>query len=426
MKTILMIAPNFPPTSAVGGIRSLKFAKYLPGFGWKPIVITLSAQDQKLSDATLLSELPPQVEIHRPGYFNYRKYLRGDIRKLLKPLERRYSFPDNYVHWNQAALRYIRKNILGLKKIDLIYASMGPHSALLLAQELKRRTGLPLVLDFRDPFSFSQYSVLDHKQNYQQRARRIEAAVLPAADHINVVTREWQERYAALYPQIAAKMSAIPNGYDETDFAALPAKRRQAVFTVGYNGTFSRLSPLAPLATAIEEIHRHKGIAIRLSIASATREKKMRSRFRGLYDRGLIEFKGHLPHRESLANLHQSDIVALTLNDIPATRGQIPAKTFEYLRIDRPILLLHKEHGQLADILRCTRTGISVPIDDHSRIVETLLDLQQRWVRQRLEHQPDWQAIAKFERQQLTAALAAIFDRLCGAAQAGAVAANVT
>ena len=79
MKTILMIAPNFPPTSAVGGIRSLKFAKYLPGFGWKPIVITLSAQDQKLSDATLLSELPPQVEIHRPGYFNYRKYLRGDI-----------------------------------------------------------------------------------------------------------------------------------------------------------------------------------------------------------------------------------------------------------------------------------------------------------------------------------------------------------
>jgi hypothetical protein len=412
MKTVLMIAPNFPPTSAVGGIRSVKFAKYLPLFGWKPVVVTVSEKAKKVSDPSFLADLPPEVEIHAPHFFNYRKYVPGDILKLVKPLERKFIFPDMYVRWNRPALRYICRRILGSHKIDLVYVSLGPHSALLLASELKRRLGLPLVLDFRDPFSFSQYSILDHKDEFQKRARAIEAAVLPLCDHINVVTRVWQQRYASLYPTIADRMGSIHNGYDEADFLGLSSKAPNPVFTVGYNGTFSRLAPLAPLLDAIAKIHRNTGRTIRLKIATPTHEKKLRSRYDYHYKNNLIEFNGFMNHKESLKNLHKADIVALILDNIPATEGQMPAKTFEYLRIDRPILLIHREHGQLAELIQRTRTGRCVAVQNPDQIASTLLDFQQSWERQALLHDPDWNEIEKYERKNLTGELAAVFNRL--------------
>ena len=97
MKNVLVLAAKFPPTSAVGGIRSLKFVKYLPDFGWNPIVITPSIGSKKVLDDTLLNEIPPAVEIHRSYFLNYRKWIPGDIAKLIKSLERNYVFPDKYI-----------------------------------------------------------------------------------------------------------------------------------------------------------------------------------------------------------------------------------------------------------------------------------------------------------------------------------------
>ncbi len=43
MKTVLVLAAHFPPSGGVGVIRTLNFVKYLPDFGWKPIVVTYSS-----------------------------------------------------------------------------------------------------------------------------------------------------------------------------------------------------------------------------------------------------------------------------------------------------------------------------------------------------------------------------------------------
>ena len=41
MKKVLMITYNFPPIVTVGAIRPVKFAKYLPKFGWTPVILTI-------------------------------------------------------------------------------------------------------------------------------------------------------------------------------------------------------------------------------------------------------------------------------------------------------------------------------------------------------------------------------------------------
>jgi glycosyltransferase involved in cell wall biosynthesis len=413
LKTVLILAANFPPAGGVGVIRTVKFIKYLPDFGWNSIVVTLPQMATKrIIDSSLLSEIPPETEIHRPFFYDYRKVIGGDIAKLLGPILNRIHFPDKYVQWNYFAFKYIRDRILPHKKIDLIYTSVGPHSTMLLAHRLKQQFKIPFFLDFRDPFSFSQYNLLDGKTTLQSRAENIERAVFKAADHISNVSRIWQEKYERLYPGIVTKSSLIHNGYDEDDFRDLNTAAKNDMFTLGYNGTFSRIVPLDPILSAISAIHREQGIPIRMNIATPIKKRKLASKYPYLFENDLIEYKGFLPHRESLQNLCRSDLALLILNDLAATEGMIPAKTFEYMRIAKPILLLHRKNGFLSELIDKTNTGMTINIGRHKQIVKSLLTLHQKWAEDRLKCDPDWAEIKKFDRKNLTNQLAHLFDRL--------------
>jgi len=46
MKKLLMISYYYPPLINVGGLRTLVFSKYLPGFGWKPYVLLVKNPDK--------------------------------------------------------------------------------------------------------------------------------------------------------------------------------------------------------------------------------------------------------------------------------------------------------------------------------------------------------------------------------------------
>ena len=69
MRKVLMIAYQFPPVGGSGVQRSAKFAKYLPLFGWEPVVLTRADTKMNLRDTSLLEELPKDLEIIRtPAY----------------------------------------------------------------------------------------------------------------------------------------------------------------------------------------------------------------------------------------------------------------------------------------------------------------------------------------------------------------------
>jgi hypothetical protein len=56
-RKILLVTYHFPPSPAVGGIRPAKFAKYLPEFGWTPVVLTIREEKVKNPDHRGLEEL---------------------------------------------------------------------------------------------------------------------------------------------------------------------------------------------------------------------------------------------------------------------------------------------------------------------------------------------------------------------------------
>lgn len=373
-------------------------------------MITLPAINWHILDSSLIKELG-KIEVFRPFYFEYREIIPGDIAKFFRPLERRYLFPDKFVMWNYFAFRYVCRHF-SKNKPDVVYSSSGPHSTLALAAKVKSALEVPTMVDLRDPFSFSQYSILDKAGPvWGKRARALEYSVFETVDKINIVTAIWRDKYLSLYPNLKHKMICIPNGYDERDFAGLDFSQPQnKVFTLGYNGTFSRIVPIEPLLKAIASIHKKHGVRIKLNIATPIKESKIRSNFPYLFEHGLIEHRGFLSHKKSLANLSKSDALALILADIPATKGMVPGKTYEYLRMNRPILLLNKRRGFLSQIIEKTNTGQTVDIHDSQDIKKGLLLFQVKWQTDQLEHRPIMEEVRKYERKALSADLAANFD----------------
>ncbi len=56
MKKVLMISYYWPPSGGPGVQRVLKFCKYLPEFGWDPIILTVKNGDFPVVDRSLNSE----------------------------------------------------------------------------------------------------------------------------------------------------------------------------------------------------------------------------------------------------------------------------------------------------------------------------------------------------------------------------------
>ncbi|PZN07708.1 MAG: glycosyl transferase family 1, partial [Bacillota bacterium] len=65
MRNLLMVSYYFPPIGGGGVQRALKMAKYLPEFGWRPLVLAVDPVWHVSLDPSLLEELPPEVVVHR-------------------------------------------------------------------------------------------------------------------------------------------------------------------------------------------------------------------------------------------------------------------------------------------------------------------------------------------------------------------------
>src|SRR5262249_37067498 len=151
-KHVLMIAYHFPPLQVSSGLqRTLRFARYLPDFGWRPIVLTTHPRAYASRDDGLLKELPDSIPVHRAFALDASRHLavRGKYTRL-------FGIPDRYSSWYlgavPAALRLIRKY-----RPKAIWSTYPIATAHLIGATVHRLTGLPWVADFRDPMLYEAW-----------------------------------------------------------------------------------------------------------------------------------------------------------------------------------------------------------------------------------------------------------------------------
>lgn len=137
MKNVLIIASHYPPSNLAGVHRGRLFAKYLPQFGWNPIVLTVHENhyEEKL-DFELNKLVPEGQQIEKVNAFAILKP------RLVGDLGLRAFFQ----------LRKRANQIIKENKIDFIYIIIPSFYLTLLGPYLNKKHGIKIGIDYMDPW----------------------------------------------------------------------------------------------------------------------------------------------------------------------------------------------------------------------------------------------------------------------------------
>ncbi|RLB05737.1 MAG: hypothetical protein DRG83_01870 [Deltaproteobacteria bacterium] len=208
---LLFITRHFPPVSYTAGVRAKNVAKYLALRGWDVTVLTVEPDktyDQFIDSAALLDELSRiGVRIIRAKH-KLRFLLRGQsiVAKVLRALSCRLLEIDPFIGWYPYAAKAVKGN-----RYDLIMATAPPFFSFILAYYLGKRTGIPYVLDYRDP-----WTLRPHGRNAKPWIRALERKVAARSSLISIVSESWAYILKETL-HMDGKIYTISNGYDPED-----------------------------------------------------------------------------------------------------------------------------------------------------------------------------------------------------------------
>ncbi len=408
MRRVLFIAYNFPPHGGAGVQRSVKFVKYLPEFGWRPLVLTTTADASPVQDSTLLNDVSADVPIRRvPGFSITRlqaRLARHRMDRLAVALNLLLQIPDPTRFWARNTHAAISQ-IVQREKPHVIYTTSGPYSNHLVGLWARRRFHLPWLADFRDPWS--QNLLMPYLPGYRAINRRMERQVLAEADCVACVSQPWLSDLQKNLGRQAEKFIVLPNGYDETDVQPLPPPTPTERFTLTHLGSFYHNRRPDALIQAIQlliQTGRIPQSEIRVVFVGKNARQHVP-------DTPPFETHDYVPHKELDRFRNETSAFLLVLATSPDNVGNYSGKLFEYLALNRPILGVAPPGGVAEQLIHATRTGITAN-GDVSAIADAVEDLFRQYKSGAADWNPDWTIIRQYTRRNLTARLAAEFNRL--------------
>jgi len=235
--------------------------------------------------------------------------------------------------------------------VRAVVATGYPWSAFLLAEEIARAYGVPLICDLRDAWTLNPARVWN-----TGRHRRRERRIFQKSSRVVLATRSMRDEYAALYPELADRFEVIRNGYDP-DVRPPPLLVANPRLRLVYTGTFnghdappadSAQSPYYLLLALRQLLAERPRLAEELEVVFAGKTTA-RELVRELGLEGIVTFLGHRPQDETLAL--QSGADALLLFVAPANRHVLTGKVFEYVATGRPILAMIPAGTELEELL---------------------------------------------------------------------------
>ncbi len=376
-----MISRYAPPMFDVGGKRAARFAAHLPDFGWRARISTSPLPRHRPVDPS--AQVAQGVELARdliPAWWPEKRGRPSD------PTSAQPVASPRAPRWPQ---RWLRKLALPVGaeallaprsarlarhrqahgRLSAIFATSSPYAMLLHGAAAARATGLPLILDLRDPWSL----------NFLQRGRAawlrhseaaIEARLFAAADRVCFTAQSTTQAYAARYPDLASRFVTITNAYEGELLAPAPRAQGDRLELVHFGNCYGPRS----LATVLHAI---RGLCdgpcrpedFRITNLGRIGERDLElARELGLGS--CLEVHTALPLAEGIERLRHADLQLLIGYGDESLF--IPAKLFDYMRAGSPVLCLSAP-GDAHEIVERTGLGAALAPDDIEGVAVALL-----------------------------------------------------
>lgn len=384
LRNVLIFAHECAPfnrnESTIGAQRPAQFAKWLPYFGWRAIVLCCDAKmrgrgwtardaasvSAALRDADAMSSviiptpsLPWDGALDRAWRFASSHGARAKA-IIRKPLTLAKFFTGDYSQSWQPCAREAAALVAGAMNINACIGEHSPDAGIHLARWFAERHCVPWVADFRDPMLFG----------FGQRVRPIlepfARRMLSTATHVVNVTPRWVRWDEELFHR---PTSLITNGFDPEEFARPESPRSRTELRIVYTGSVWLPSSLRIFLEGLAELRRRVG---------SDRFHRVRFVYRGgsadvvatiANDVGVtdaLDCAGHVPHAEAISLVRSAHLLLVlstsrsTNRDPYWSNGHYPGKTFEYIGSRRPIFCVPGDAGSLDQLLLNTQAGRSL------------------------------------------------------------------
>ena len=378
MRRVLLICHSYPPRQTIGAVRPAGLAKYLPPFGWEPVVLTPYLPPGKRPAAKVIETdeqdvlrrwkarfgLDPSQGLHEQLKLPQSSAAASDLRssRAVYWMKSWLTYPDRTKGWLPFARKAIR-DIALQEPVDMILSTAPPITTHLLGMEARKVLRRPWVADCRDLWVPARSG--------SRLARRmvgaLERRTLAKADALVTVSAPWAEKLRQEYPSKPA--FAITNGFDAEEFAG-GEEELTRTFSITYTGNlyagwrdpnllFETLAELLQAGTLLRSDVRLRFFCPRDPWLTAAIERY------GLQE--VAEVGGWVPREEALRHQRESQILLLLSLNVPIYSGGIPGKLFEYLAAGRPILAFGGERGVVDQILEESGAGKFTTSKDEMR-----------------------------------------------------------
>jgi glycosyltransferase involved in cell wall biosynthesis len=437
MKKVLIITYYWPPAGGSGVQRWLKFTKYLPQYGWEPVIYTPENPELNSVDTELEKEVPQSVQIIRKKivepYALY-KALTGkkgnnkiqaniiadnsgsSMQKLSVFIRGNLFIPDPRCWWIRPSVRFL-KNYLKQHPVDAIISTGPPHSMHLIAQKVSKATGIKWIADFRDPWTqIFYFKHLNLSSLAQNKHRRLELSVLKEADSVVVVSPQMKRDFETLSGR---EIELVTNGYDSADFEATATEVQMPLAPGKFCLVHTGLMPqngnpdllwevLGEMAESDARFREELQIVMMgqtdTMVIDEIRKSSLANNF--------IDF-GYVSHTKAIAWQKRADVLLLTLRKEPEAAAIITGKFFEYLASGNPLLAIGPKEGDLGKMLTEAKAGIICDFtnkEEMRKAVDSLYSTFKERVGEKSNSLSD--SVRRYSRKSLTGDICRILNNL--------------
>lgn len=414
---LLLVSYHFPPRRSAGALRWRKLTPYLYDAGWDLDVITSPPGPPPPRDEGL-AELPPGVSLYAaldgPGRLRrFEDGLTAWIRRRRRTdgagggsvvipggesSETELMIPASRISWTPRSLRDVTRlyhvflhheemlawagvarrvgdSLAARNEYRGILASAPPWSCLVAARRLSTTHGIPLILDFRDPWSLPCPLLTESAAHPLGGvlAERYEAAVVRGATAVIMNTPTAERAMAEAYP--GTRFRTILNGVDERFHEDVADPREP--FRIVYAGSIYIDRDPRVLFAAVGALARELDLRptdLQLEfIGHATHFSGVPTE-RLAADAGVEDFFRLTPpvaRDELLVRLRK----AAVLVSLPqSTPWSMPSKIYEYMGFNARLLAFAERGSATSEVLADTDAVVVDP-NDH----ETTLAVLRRW-----------------------------------------------
>ena len=438
MRKVLIIATDFPPKLSIASRRPFGLAKYLPRYGWEPIVLTESEKERnekhhpniKVIEAKVLS-IPTYIKSFLDIIHERKNILKNDGRekaeqnsftqgssenRLITLLRNIIFYPDRYLTtWYRNALKKYYQTV-GDNHIDAIISTARPFTTHLIARHLKVRENIPWIADFRD--LWPHWKIYENDADYYNLKncpnRLLLKWSLGLADALVTVNKPSSLLLKKRFKK--KRIYNIPNGFDPEEYSN-DIEMDSNSFILTYTGHIreDRQDPeilLKVVSKLIKEGSINKKQIIIRFYGKIT--PKLTRDIRKHHLDNIVLADGFLkPRDEIIIRQKESSLLILLAARDAHNRGHTPGKIYEYFAARRPILTIGKPEGPdvLEDLLNMTRTGnYARTIEEVNHSIMTYYD--QFINKGKVEYEGIDNEIKKFSYEEMALKYAKILDML--------------